>query len=473
MKKDEFHQLKEIYTTARQDLISSVDRYLNPDYTSRCSSLFPHALATLLADAALGKSSEKTRQWIEMNAKGWNLFGTPLVPREVSPLMCAACVVLETICGFSLPPEFEEKIPPIEDIMKQLAYPYSHDTSYVLPFHRACMALLCTMKGFKVPQLLQTISDHQQPDGSWIDDTTITAMSALALQQGGVEPTYDFKKWLEEQQLPDGSWAAANGEVWEAAYALRTGVVSDTARLVSVLVESMHSNYWWGFSRYSVPDVDDMSAACYALAPYEPRIAAVALTKLGEVQDEDGGWGAFPYVEGVIPHESVVAKARESSSEITCHAVEAFEQNNKKGSAFKRGISYLLETQEQDGHWKSPWWNSDIYATQDSALLLKRNDYEKPVFHALDWLEATLDGQKSLNIVEYALLIGAFSTEYSDYYDSLNRALDGFLERYKSESLAPTFDIIYFGGLLDLKIYRLSVILLCLDMFQREYIPIQ
>jgi hypothetical protein len=281
-------------------------------------------------------------------------------------------------------------------------------------------------------------------------------LSAIALQKEGIKPKYNVQNWLERERLPDGSWAACNGEVWEASYALRTGEVPNISRLVNVLKASMHPNCWWGFSRYSVPDTDCTSAACYALAPYEPHIASTACENLLSVQHETGGWGTFPQIEGTVPHESVIGKPRTLSNDVTCHVLEVLEQRKKSKSPFKRGISYLLDTQEQDGCWKTTWWRSDIYATTEIALLMYRNGYTEPALHALDWLEKSCE-KGNLTIVELALLMKAFS-EAPDYSDSLNKIIHQFLERYRSESLVATFDGVHFIGLIDYRVYRLSII---------------
>lgn len=465
MKNETFTEIKYVYENVRQKLISLIDNRISPNINNRRSTLSSNALATILAHAALKDSSKKTSKWIEMNTQKMNIAGIPTPLSESSPLMLACFTILEKICGVSLPPQLREKIPPVEEIANQLDYPCSYDTSYILPLHLACAALLCTIKGVKIPQILQMVSDLQQPDGSWTDDTIITALSAIALQKEEVESKYDAQKWLKREQLPDGSWAVANGEVWEASYALRTGEVPHTSRLVAVLKEGIHPNFWWGFSRYAVPDTDSEAVACCALASYEPHVTSTVCEKLLDVQHENGGWGAFPQIAGVVPQEFVVGKPRTQSNDVTCHVLEALEQNKKSANPFKKGISYLLETQEQDGHWETMWWNSAIYATTDIALLMHRNGYTDPAFHALNWLEKKLD--ETLNTVEYALLIKAFS-EHLEYSDSLERAVHKILKQYSSKSSIATFDGIYFAGLIDYTIYNFSIIVSSLGTFLRK-----
>ena len=457
MKKDTFAEIEHVFEDARQKMISLIDSSISTDYSSRRSTLSSNVLATVLANAALNTSSEKTTRWLELNAHGMNIVGFPTSFTELSPLMHACHMIVEEICGFRLPPEFKKKLPSVDEVAQQLDYPCYLDASYALPFHLACAALFCTIKGVAMPELLHLISDLQQKDGSWTDDVIATALSTLALLKGGVKPKYDVQKWLEREHLPDGSWAVANGEVWETSYALRTGQCSDTAALTALLVECVHPNNWWGYSRFAVPDVDDTAVACCALAPYEPHIASRACKKLLDVQHESGGWGAFPQIEGIVPHESVVGKPQSQVNDITCHVLEALEQNKKSGLIpFKRGISYLLETQKKDGHWETKWWNSDIYATAEIALLMCRNGYSDSAFHAMSWLEKKRDG--SLNTVEYALLIMAFS-ELPDYSDSLDWVVHRFLEQYSLDSSTSTFNSVYFCGLIDCKIYNLSMII--------------
>ncbi len=456
MKKDTFTEIKHVFQDSRQKMISLIDSSISSDYRRRCSTLHPNALATVLASTALAMSSEKPCKQVELNDHDMDIIGLSTSFSESSPLMHACITIVEKICGFPLPPQLRKRLPPVDEIVQQLDYPCYVDSSYILPLHLACAALFCTIKGETMPELLHLISDLQQEDGSWTDDVIVTALSTLALQKGGVNPPYDAQKWLGREQLPDGSWAVANGEVWEASYALRTGQCPDTTALTALLVKCVHPNNWWGYSRYAVPDVDDTAVACCALAPYEPHLASEACKKLLEVQHESGGWGAFPQIEGIVPHESVVGKPQSQTNDITCHVLEALEQNKKSGlTPFKRGISYLLETQEKDGHWETTWWNSDIYATAEIALLMCRNGYSDSAFHALNWLEKNRDG--SLNTVECALLIMAFS-ELPDYSDSLDWVVHRFLEQYSLDSSISTFDSVYFCGLIDCKIYNLSMV---------------
>jgi hypothetical protein len=456
MKRDTFTDIEYIFKDSRQKMISLVDNNISLNESSRCSTLNSNVLTTILAHTALKTTSEKTRKWLMLNAKGEDIIGFPTSFSESSPLMHACFTIVEEICGFQLPPQFKKKLPSIDEIEQQLDYSCSHDASYILSFHLAVASLFCTLKGEKVPEILDLISGLQQEDGSWTDDTLVTALSALALQKGGVEPRYDVQTWLKRQQLPDGSWAVANGEVWEASYALRTGLYPDTAKLKALLTQCIHPNYWWGYSRYAVPDADDTGVACCALAPYEPHLTSKTCEKLCKVQHENGGWGAFPEIQGIVPNESVIGKSKIPCNDITCHVLEAFEQNQKSRSpSFKRGITYLLESQEEDGSWETMWWNSNIYATAEIALLMHRHGYSDPAFCAMDWLEKKKN--QSLNLVEYALLIMAFS-KFSDFSDNINWVIHYLLKKYSSESFITTFDSVYFCGLINCKVYNLSLV---------------
>jgi hypothetical protein len=455
-------EVRAIRDMLRSKFILSVESHLFPDRKSRKSSFYPHELATLLAKAVLEPSPS---QWPDVQPEGRTIFGThPL--DELNPFMTASLTILEQVCGTILPEEVRARIPSAEEIMKQLAYPYSHDTTYILPFHLASMALLCMIKGTRVPQLLLRIRDLQQPDGSWSDDTVLTAMAVLALEQGKMTLKYDARAWLEQERRPDGKWAAVNGEVWEASYALKPGEYHDPARLVHTLQHCMHSNLWWGFSRYAVPDVDDTAVACYALAPYCPDVTRASLTTIQAMQHESGGWGTFPFIEDVVPHERVVGIPNDTVCEITCHVLEAMRHNTIKNSAFKRGISYLLDTQQKDGHWTASWWNRDTYATAEIALLLNQEGSSEAAFRAFDWL-----GSKStdtcINVVECALMVEAFSSCHPEYADDLDRMLKRLID-HKKALVHPTFNFTYFAGLLDPELYRLSKILSSINTFLKS-----
>lgn len=455
----ECSKIHSLYDAVKRDFIRSVDAHLSPDRTRRRSSFYPSGLATMLASTALGIPVEKN--WPEFEPRGRSIFGT-YVSEDINPFMKASLAILQEVCGISLPPQSKSAVSSIEDIINQLAYPYSRDTSYILPFHMASMALLCMIKGHNVPQLVQMVRDCQQPDGSWLDDTIITATAALALQKGGVTPRYDVRKWLEQEKRPDGCWAAVSGEVWETSYALRTGEYPDPDKLVRILLTCNHANFWWGFSRYAVPDADDTAVACYALTPYNPDMVNCALTNLQKTQNESGGWGAFPPTEGLVPEEHVTGIPRDTFNEITCHVLEVLQINNIRNRVFQKGMLHLLSTQHEDGHWDASWWDSNIYATAEIALFLNSNNHTEAAFRALDWLKSRVN---EANIVENALMIGAFSDCGSEYAGSLEKALDRFVQQYESESSAPTFNFTYFAGLLDPEIYRLSVILSSLGLF--------
>lgn len=452
--------VRAIYNTIRKDFILSVDEHLSPDRNSRRSSFYPSGLATILARTVLGIPVEE--DWSEFEPEGRSIFGT-CAPDEVNPFMNASLAILQEVCSVSLPQNVRNNLPPLKDIIRQLAYPYSRDTSYILPFHLASMALLCMVEGHAVPQLVQMVHDRQQPDGSWLDDTIISATAALALQRGGMAPRYDVRTWLEREKRPDGSWAAVSGEVWEASYALRTGEYPDSDKLVHLLGKCMHVNSWWGFSRYAVPDADDTAVACCALTPYLPDPVSRALINVQRMQNESGGWGAFPPVEGVVPEEKVTGPPRDTFSEITCHVLEALQKNTIFNEAFEKGIAYLLSRQHDDGHWSASWWNSDVYCTAECALLLSRNHHVEAASRALDWLESRLS--EPVNLVENAFMIWAFCASPSAYASSLGEAVDRFVEHYRTERSAPTFNFTYFAGLLDPEVYRQSVMLSSLQAF--------
>lgn len=452
---ESFPEIRQVYEHAGQELASLVGQNISPGIEHRHSTLSSHVLSTILARTALGRTSEKTHHWIEQHARGMDTMGIQTQISGSSSLMFACFEILEDICGVPLPVQLREKMPSIDEIEKQLDYSCSYDDCYTLPLHLACAALLCTIKGEKMPQIPRIVADLQQEDGSWTDDTTITALAAIALREEGIEPRYDAQEWLKREQLPDGSWAAANGEVWEASYALRTGETSMRLQLLETLKGCLHPNCWWGFSRYAVPDVDDTAVACCALEPFEPHLTSAVCKNLLAVQHENGGWGAFPHITGVVPHESVVGKARTSNNDVTCHVLEAFEVNKVFTSGFKRGISYLLENQEKDGHWSTTWWNSDIYATVEIALLLNRNGYEEPALRSAGWLEKKLEG--ALNIVECTLLMKAFS-EIEDFAECQEKAVHRFLEQYHLNCFDPVFDGVHFVGLIDYRIYRMALI---------------
>ena len=209
-------------------------------------------------------------------------------------------------------------------------------------------------------------------DGSWPIDTNlgtwVTTLSVNALMEPArdtptarnaltPEDRYRFQRWLQAQQhtkrhpytdVAPGGWA-------------------------------------WTHLPGGVPDADDTCGALLALrnldwSPEQRMSEGVpeGIKWLIDLQNEDGGIPTFCRGWGKLPFDR-------SSPDLTAHAVRAWlawrpycegPLGNAIDQAVKKGVAYILKSNEEDGSWTPLWFGNqfapdDINSTYGTARVLQ------------------------------------------------------------------------------------------------------
>jgi squalene-hopene/tetraprenyl-beta-curcumene cyclase len=157
------------------------------------------------------------------------------------------------------------------------------------------------------------------------------------------------------------------------------------------------------FANANYPDVDDTAEVALAIAavehphPQEVRVAIDrAMTWLEGMQSRDGGWGAFDAdnVRGIVrdlPFCDFGEVIDPPSADVTAHAVEMLAVlGRREGIPTRRGVQWLLDSQEAGGLWFGRWGANHIYGTGAVVPALRRAGI--PAGHlsirrAVRWLE--------------------------------------------------------------------------------------
>ncbi len=155
------------------------------------------------------------------------------------------------------------------------------------------------------------------------------------------------------------------------------------------------------FDNDNYPDTDDTAEVVLALRRTDlPGVRAAidrGLRWLAGMQSKDGGWGAFDAdntraLVNKLPFCDFGAVIDPPSADVTAHIVEAFALEGKTDHpALRRGVTWLLKAQEQDGSWFGRWGANYIYGTGAvvPALIAAGVKPSKPcIRRAVAWLEA-------------------------------------------------------------------------------------
>jgi squalene-hopene/tetraprenyl-beta-curcumene cyclase len=123
-----------------------------------------------------------------------------------------------------------------------------------------------------------------------------------------------------------------------------------------------------------------------------------AIQWLFAMQDEDGGWAAFDRgctkrVLTYVPFADHNAMIDPTCADITGRVLDALAANGIEIAhpAIRRGVEYLLRTQEQDGTWSGRWGTNYIYGTSLAltGLAAAGEDMRQSrIARAADWLRS-------------------------------------------------------------------------------------
>ena len=165
------------------------------------------------------------------------------------------------------------------------------------------------------------------------------------------------------------------------------------------------SGWYFEFANEFYPDIDDTAMVLLALnrsrasnAASQQAVEQRALQWLLDMQSKDGGWAAFDVDNNwrslsYVPFADHNAMLDPTCPDITGRVLEALCARGLDGShpAVRKGIQFLVRTQEQDGSWYGRWGVDYIYGTFLALRGLKAagvSDREAYVQRALEWVRA-------------------------------------------------------------------------------------
>jgi squalene-hopene/tetraprenyl-beta-curcumene cyclase len=237
-----------------------------------------------------------------------------------------------------------------------------------------------------------------------------TAIATFALGESGAAPADSLRRsadWLLTKEVRrKGDWSVKRPNVEP-------------------------SGWYFEFANEWYPDIDDTAMVLLALSQSkgsDPAAHAATVKRavdwLLAMQGKDGGWAAFDVDNdweslSFVPFADHNAMLDPSCPDITGRVVEALCRMGVGHShpAIRRGIEYLIRTQEQDGSWYGRWGVNYIYGTFLSLRGLAAagvSDREDYVLRAGEWLRSNqnADGGWGESCASYdnGTYVGAAST---------------------------------------------------------------
>jgi squalene-hopene/tetraprenyl-beta-curcumene cyclase len=246
---------------------------------------------------------------------------------------------------------------------------------------------------------------RQELDGCWggIQPPWVYSLIALSLLgysldhpvlSRGIAGLDRYTIWAETPDGPVRRLEACQSPVWDTALAVialaDAGLPADHPALLSaadwlVSQEIRGPGDWqvkrprlepsgWAFEFDNdlYPDVDDTAEVMLALRRTRRPVREVqqrALAWLTGMQSRDGGWGAFDAdntrrLATSLPFCDFGEVIDPPSADVTAHAVEALAAAGQAASRpARRGVAWLLRSQEPDGSWFGRWGANYVYGT--------------------------------------------------------------------------------------------------------------
>jgi squalene-hopene/tetraprenyl-beta-curcumene cyclase len=277
---------------------------------------------------------------------------------------------------------------------------------------------------------------RQERDGCWGGIQPPWVYSLIALHLLGYGPEHPvmrrglagLERFTITEETPAGPvrrLEACQSPVWDTVLAVialsDAGLPADHPALTTaagwLLDEEIHGPGDWQVRRPGLapagwafefdndiyPDIDDTAEVVLALrrlrgtgdARTEGAIGR-ALAWLVGMQSRDGGWGAFDAdntssLVTKLPFCDFGAVTDPPSADVTAHVVEALAAEGRAGSrAVRRGVVWLLRSQEPDGSWFGRWGANYVYGTGAvvPALIAAGVRRGAPaILRAVAWLE--------------------------------------------------------------------------------------
>ena len=159
------------------------------------------------------------------------------------------------------------------------------------------------------------------------------------------------------------------------------------------------SGWSFQFANEFNPDIDDTAMVLLALSRAREGSAAAqrGLRWITGMQSRDGGWAAFDAdcqwaPLGQVPFADHNAMLDPTCPDITGRVLEAYAALGEANApAVRRGIQWLVKSQEQDGSWWARWGVDYIYGTCFALRGLAaagQSDREAHILRAGEWLRA-------------------------------------------------------------------------------------
>ena len=158
---------------------------------------------------------------------------------------------------------------------------------------------------------------------------------------------------------------------------LPTASRSRVAGLLAGARPARTSGWAFEFNNEHYPDIDDTAMVLLALQhakasdpAAQERCERRALHWLTQMQSSDGGWAAFDVdnnwaLLNRVPFADHNAMLDPTCPDITGRVLEALCRRGLRltDAPVDRGVSYLLQTQEEDGSWWGRWGVNHVYGT--------------------------------------------------------------------------------------------------------------
>jgi squalene-hopene/tetraprenyl-beta-curcumene cyclase len=165
------------------------------------------------------------------------------------------------------------------------------------------------------------------------------------------------------------------------------------------------SGWAFEFNNEFYPDIDDTAMVLLGLSRSQAADAEAqrateqrALRWILEMQSSDGGWAAFDKDNNWeflsnVPFADHNAMLDPTCADITGRVMESLGAYgyDRSHPAMRRGVDYLVRTQQPDGSWYGRWGVAYIYGTCFALRGLRaagENDREAHVLRAGEWLRA-------------------------------------------------------------------------------------
>ncbi|MEY4615069.1 MAG: hypothetical protein RJB66_29 [Pseudomonadota bacterium] len=278
-------------------------------------------------------------------------------------------------------------------------------------------------------ELVPILLSKQQPHGSFGGYTPATQLSMAVIDHlihrarlsstmsvrlaQAMRSGFDF---LEEMIVrnPEGAYkgVACDGRYWDTALVgqglIEAGIPARELRssvdYLMTIQNEQSGGYGFGYDFESYEDTDDTAEILlfYKKAGYWHPQHRRALAWLFEMQNSDGGWGAFAknndgnfFLERMTKDFLDSADLfDESSADVTGHILEAlgaYGYNVSNSKEVREAIDYLRRNQNTSfGGWEGRWGVNYIYGTSAAVIGLMKVGIpasDPMIVKALNWLE--------------------------------------------------------------------------------------